>query len=276
MKKLIRKLVEINFTWAILNFFYKIFYRFKFEKELIVIEQKRRELITKEKRLKEKFADLRVRFGPFTGMRYPDFIAKGSAMYPKLLGSYECELNNTVEELLKNKYATVLDVGCAEGYYAVGLAMRLPNTTVYAYDVDATAIQACKELAETNKVMERMKFGSFCSADTLKNFNFTGRGLIICDCEGYEMDLFPKETVQNLKTCDVLIEMHDLYNERITPTIEENFSATHTINYVYSENTFKKLSKNNLRGDLTDEEILNFFTERNGIMTWAVITPKEN
>jgi hypothetical protein len=30
----------------------------------------------------------------------------------------------------------------------------------------------------------------------------------------------------------------------------------------------------NLIGDLTDDQILNFFVERNGIMRWAIITPK--
>jgi hypothetical protein len=275
MRKLIRKLVENKFTWNILNFFYRIFYRFKFEKDLIGIEERNKEKARKEKRLKEKFSDLVVRYGPFKGMRYPDFIAMGSAMYPKLLGSYECELNDSVEELARNNYSTIVDIGCAEGYFAVGMAMRLPSATVYAFDINKEAINACKKLAETNKVFERVRFGEFCSAETLKNFDFKGRGLIICDCEGYEVELFPKETVTNLRSCDVLIEMHDLYNEKITPTIEKNFSATHDIRYVYSQNTFKKLDKHNLRGDLTDQEVLDFFTERNGIMTWAVITPKQ-
>jgi hypothetical protein len=274
MRKIIRKLVENKMTWKILNFFYRVFYRFQFEKELIQIEIKQKVMFEKEAMLKKKFSNLTVADGPFKGMIYPDFIAYGSAMYPKLLGCYESELNPSLESLLKTDYHSIVDIGCAEGYYAVGVAMRQPNAIVYAYDIDVKAMEACEKMAKLNKAEKNMRFGTFCSPETLIGMDFEKKSLIFSDCEGYEMDLFTPDVVKNLKNCDLIIELHDLYTEKISPSIIDAFSASHQIKLVYSENTFIKMRALNLIGDLTDDQILNFFVERNGIMRWAIITPK--
>jgi hypothetical protein len=274
MKKIIRKLVSIELTWKIIHFFYRVFYRFKFEKDLIPIEIKNKEMAQREAVMKKKYSNLTVADGPFKGMIYPDFIAYGSAMYPKLLGCYESELNPSLESLLKTDYHSLVDIGCAEGYYAVGVAMRQPNAMVYAYDIDVKAMEACEKMAKLNKAEKNMRFGTFCSPETLIGMDFEKKSLIFSDCEGYEMDLFTPDVVKNLKNCDLIIELHDLYTEKISPTIFDAFSASHHIKLVYSENTFIKMRTLNLIGDLTDDQILNFFVERNGIMSWAIITPK--
>jgi hypothetical protein len=274
MRKIIRKLVEIGITWKMLHILYKLFYRFKFEKDLIQIEKDQNELREKEERLKARFSDLTVRNGLFKGMKYPEFIAHGSSMFAKLLGSYESELYGEIEALLKNKYKTIFDVGCAEGYYAVGMAMLNPEAIIYAYDINEKALQACREMAKINKVDSRMRFENFCYPELLAEFNFKERALIICDCEGYEAKLFTPEAVKNLVNCDVLIEVHDLYDEKILPSIEEVFNKTHNIKLVYSQNTFKKLRSSFALENFTDDDIRTFFCERNGIMQWAIITKK--
>jgi len=276
MRKIIRKLVEIKLTWEIINFLYKVFYRFKFEKNLIEIEKKRFLLSQKEQKMQTIFKDLNVLNGPFKGMIYPDFIAHGSSLYPKLLGSYESELYEDIEKLLQNNYDTILDIGCAEGYYAVGFAIRKPEATVLAYDLNKAALLACKQMAILNHVEKNMKFGEFCSAETLRDFPFKGRGLVLSDCEGFEIDLFTKEAVANLSNCDILIELHDLYNEKISVEIEDVFKDTHTVRKVYSKSTFKKMKEFELGVKFTDDDINSFMLERNGIMEWAIFTPINN
>ncbi len=61
--------------------------------------------------------------GPFAGMAYVAR-AVGSAVVPKLVGSYEQELHGVLADIAQTPYMVVVDVGCAEGYYAVGLAAR--------------------------------------------------------------------------------------------------------------------------------------------------------
>ncbi len=175
-----------------------------------------------------------VKHGPFKGLIYPSKSSTGSALYPKLLGSYERELHPEIEDLLKNDYSEILDVGSAEGYYAIGTAMRSPSSKVYAFDTNPRAQGLCSQMAKVNSVEERVEVGSTLTPKALGQFKFTGRALIISDCEGFEIDLFNKSNIGNLKNCDVLIETHDFVNLDISTTLKEVFSETHNISSVYS------------------------------------------
>src|SRR5436190_882004 len=66
--------------------------------------------------------DKKVLGGIFKGLQYPRFESSGSGLVTKLLGSYENELHPFIQQLGANKYTEIIDIGCAEGYYAVGLA----------------------------------------------------------------------------------------------------------------------------------------------------------
>jgi len=153
--------------------------------------------------------NLTVRTGPFKGMKYPDAVSCGSVLIPKLLGCYEMELHPSIEDVCQRGYSEIVDIGCAEGYYAVGLAMRIPGAKVYAYDTDKTALEMCQRMAKLNGVETRLEIGGFCSGDTLMQLPVTRRALIVSDCEGYEKELFSASVVTALANCDLLIETHD-------------------------------------------------------------------
>src|SRR5687768_17261507 len=65
---------------------------------------------------------LEVLTGPFAGMKYP-YASNGSAVFPKLLGTYESEISELFRYERLKRYRTFIDIGCAEGYYLVGVAM---------------------------------------------------------------------------------------------------------------------------------------------------------
>src|SRR6185503_17662417 len=79
--------------------------------------------------------DLRVAGGLFAGMRLLSRASEG-CLIPKLLGCYEAPLQPQLRRLIAAGYDVVLNVGCAEGYYAVGLARLLPSAAVLAFDID--------------------------------------------------------------------------------------------------------------------------------------------
>ena len=56
--------------------------------------------------------------GPLAGM---DFLAQSAegCHIAKLLGCYEQPLQPFIEQAITNAYPTILNIGCAEGYYAV-------------------------------------------------------------------------------------------------------------------------------------------------------------
>ena len=68
----------------------------------------------------------RVFSGPFKGMQFIDESFE-NAFIPKILGIYERELHPAVEAAIALTPRLVVDIGTAEGYYAVGIARRLPT-----------------------------------------------------------------------------------------------------------------------------------------------------
>ena len=74
-----------------------------------------------------------IRSGPFAGMRYVDTATEG-ALVPRLLGTYESELHPYLKRFAAEGCEDVIDVGCAEGYYAVGLARLMPGALVHGGD----------------------------------------------------------------------------------------------------------------------------------------------
>lgn len=166
--------------------------------------------------------------GPFSGMKYVCG-AVGSMYIPKLLGSYEEELQDLIKEILAKKvYSTIIDVGCAEGYYAIGFAIRYSNAFVYAFDVDEKARNLCSEMASLNNVADRVFIAGECNYSNLTKL-LNEKTLIIADCEGAEFNLLDPVQVPALLLTDLLIELHDFVNPLITPTILNRFHSTHKI-----------------------------------------------
>jgi hypothetical protein len=172
---------------------------------------------------------LAVQTGPFRGMRYVSR-SHGSALLPKLVGSYECELHAVLRRAIARRPATVIDIGCAEGYYAVGLALRLPHATTHAFDIAAAARERCRELAERNGVGERVIVRGECTPERLQELAGPGC-LIVCDCEGAEVELLDPGRTPALRDADLLVELHDdqRLDVKVTETLVARFGASHNV-----------------------------------------------
>lgn len=149
-----------------------------------------------------------VQGGPFAGMRYHEQQFEGCHI-PKLLGCYEQELHPILVELQKTPYDRILDIGCADGYYAVGLARLFPEARIFAFDIDETGQQACRMLADLNNVSQRISIGGRLTPGSL-NHLIEGRVLVFCDIEGAEFDLLDPKEVTALRDADIVVELHHL------------------------------------------------------------------
>jgi len=172
----------------------------------------------------------KVNEGPFTGMIYGD-MAAGSAYTPKILGTYELELRPWIEQVIQENYAAIIDLGCAEGYYAVGLAVRCPNAVIYAFDGDPLARGACQELATLNGVENRIHIGGYCDAEIMKTLPLE-KAMLICDVEGSEFELLDPELLPVLTTIDIIVELHELLRPGVTATLLNRFTPTHDITLI--------------------------------------------
>ena len=89
-----------------------------------------------------------VHQGPLAGLAF----IKQSA--EELIGCYEQPLHSHIQEAIEANYESIINIGCAEGYYAVGMARKLNETKTYAYDINGNAQQACMQLADENGVKQ--------------------------------------------------------------------------------------------------------------------------
>jgi hypothetical protein len=146
--------------------------------------------------------------GPFRGMRYPDRRASGSSLLPKILGIYEHNLA-TILSSLAPPPSLVVDVGAAEGYYAIGFARLWARSHILAFDIDPDARQLLRRMALTNGVSDRVT--SHAAADSEKLaiiLSETKSALLLVDCEGCEYGLLSALDVRALQRTYIAIELH--------------------------------------------------------------------
>ncbi len=165
--------------------------------------------------------------GPFQGMTYLTAGSEGSTS-ARLLGAYEAALHPIIEKIIKRGYQQIIDVGCAEGYYAVGLAMRMPAARVIARDLNAVARAKCAQLAAANGVSAQIDIGGEIGHG---DFDICTRAktLVICDIEGAEAHLLDPARAQGLASADILVEVHDCFTAGLSALIAQRFEPTHKV-----------------------------------------------
>jgi hypothetical protein len=236
-------------------------------------------MITAKNIIKKISPEFIILNGIFKGVRYPTLDITQAALTPKIVGSYEAQLHNILEKIINTPYSDIVDVGCAEGYYAVGFAYKMPKTIVHAFDINEKDLLFCRQMAELNNI-RNITFSKLCSPETLVNFNFNSRGLVFCDCEGYELELFSSQVVQTLanKNVDVLVELHEVIKPGITSELLLRFKETHDIT-VLSTTSPRNLGWDGLEALSQEEKDFAVFEHRGGVnksvfMEWAFLTVK--
>ncbi len=179
-----------------------------------------------ENALVERSGD-RVLSGPFKGMVYATRSSEGSRN-PRLIGCYEASLAPIIEEIVVGGYQTVIDIGAAEGYYAVGLAMRMPKARIFARDTDKKAHAACAHIAAANGVADRMEIGGAVGHADFDGM-IQGRTVIICDTEGAEEHLLDPVAAPALRQADILVEVHEGMKAGRVDLLCSRFEPTHFI-----------------------------------------------
>ena len=153
---------------------------------------------------------------------------------PKWLGSYELELHVIIETIIVSHYTVIIDVGCAEGYYAVGLAHRIPTVQVFAYDTDFISRRQTQRLAHLNGVGRRVNVLSYCSNAEISKRSGENT-LLICDIEGFERALLNPKECLTLLQIDILVEVHEgNFSPSTYDLLMARFSCSHRIKVVHA------------------------------------------
>jgi hypothetical protein len=229
--------------------------------------------------LVSKNTDGRVNAGPFAGMRYIQG-AVGSAYVPKLLGIYERELNACIEEACALNFPLIVDVGAAEGYYAVGMALRNPDARIVAFEMEERGREALREMARLNDLTSRIEIREKCSSGDLRSMlSDLKRVLVICDVEGDENELLNSVAIPTLAHAHVLVETHDFVLRGITESLIQRFSPTHDIQRIWqqprhrADMPYRAIGTTLLPRRYLDWAVSEWRPER---MSWLWMQPRKN
>lgn len=208
-----------------------------------------------------------VSSGPFRGMQYPESSLACHEGIPILFGTYEIELHDVIAAVVANRYERIIDVGSAEGYYAVGLAMRT-KTPVFAFECEPRERRFMREMARLNHVADLVHGGSWCSPHTIEKLSAGRRCLVVSDCEGYELKLFQRGVIPSLSRSDLLIELHNVNPSTNTLQVMlDRFNCSHTSRVI----TFDKSSA----GTVVPDRWLRFAREaRTAGQQWLYLTSR--
>jgi hypothetical protein len=217
-----------------------------------------------------------VLHGPFKGMKYIK-TSVGSTLLPKLVGSYENELNHVIESYKMHQFNNIIDIGSAEGYYAVGFALNFKFKKIYTFDISIKARKLLKKMSDINEVFDKISVNSICTPEILLKIDLNN-SLILSDCEGYEKDLFLNlEVFKKLNNTFLIIESHDFIDQNISINIISLYSKTHNIRIINSVDDLNKA----INYSFCDKNIFSFKEryriykeDRPCIMNWLILTPK--
>lgn len=178
----------------------------------------------------------RVLSGPFKGMDVAVYAAPiwcDGNVPQKLIGNYEFELHAALRKAVSRKPDCVINAGCAEGYYAVGLARLLPDAEVYAMDMETRSLDLCEQNARRNCIYGHrfiLVGGKIGPQDLSRG---RGRKLYVMDIEGYELSVLDPSRCADLASADIIVECHDFFlpedHESITEQLRKRFAPTHEV-----------------------------------------------
>ncbi len=212
--------------------------------------------------------------GPFKGMKLtPDVMTKMYA--PVLLGTYEHELHPIVEQIITTPYQRILNIGCGYGYYAVGLALRLPHLTIDGFDIDPGEQQRCRDLAALNNVQDRINISGLFEGSRFADYA-DQKTLLIMDIEAAELDLLDPVKYPALRNMDILVELHDCFTPTISKTIAGRFESSHNVNIIKNDGLlfdFAPVVGNAVYIDPFDRLIATW-ENRSGPTPWGFMTVK--
>lgn len=174
----------------------------------------------------------KVRSGPFEGMRYVGSSPNGH-FGKELLGTMELEIIPFVRRLLVGDHDVFINIGAAEGYYAVGFALRSAIPKVIAYEGNRFGRILVRHMARRNGVAAKIETLGYCEADELARvMSPYQRPALLVDIEGYEAKVLDPAVNPHLARATLLVELHE-WDAPVADILRARFEATHSIEEIW-------------------------------------------
>lgn len=220
----------------------------------------------------------RVYSGEFAGMlvrRYGSWDADSISAF--LLGSYEAHIQKKLCSW-GSAESIFIDIGSADGFFAVGLLRAGYASKSICFELSKDGQETIKLNAKINDVAEKLDVLGKATKQTLKKSlsdNARSRTLMLIDIEGGEYDLLDEETVELIKNCHVVLEIHEIYAEQrakldgLLARLSEHFHLDFIDSIPIDVNAYPILD------DLHEiDRLLAFCESRPKKMRWIALSPK--
>lgn len=174
----------------------------------------------------------KVQVGPFAGLKLCSAGSWGGHR-ARLIGTYEKELAGVIESIPLLGINHILDVGCADGYYACGFSFKYPLVDVTAYDLSRRARWCTYSASKANKLLDRVLIEKFFDVKDYQ-LRLDKRELLFLDCEGFEAEIITSETVSKFINAAILVECHDFVVANVTEALSLILQASHHLQFIQS------------------------------------------
>lgn len=155
-----------------------------------------------------------VQYGPLKGYKIPEESHWGGLARPSmLLGLYEREVVDVLVEHSANRDVFV-DVGAADGFFAVGLVASGFFKRSYAFEISTHGRQVIKKSSEINRVPHSVSVNGMFDKNFLANAEKQldlSRSVVLIDIEGDEFSLLGSPLIEQLRNAVVIVELHDFH-----------------------------------------------------------------
>jgi hypothetical protein len=176
-----------------------------------------RAIIIRRRQIERRMGDLlghRVAYGPFRGLQLGAHSWWGVDRAGMLLGLYEKEILDRFDGLPAS-HRTFIDLGAADGYYALGALVSDRFDHCYCYEACEQALERLAQNARLNQVADRLSILGLAKPDFWKDLQGIGvdlsKAVMVVDIEGGEFNLLDSSTLEAFRGAVIFVELHEFF-----------------------------------------------------------------
>lgn len=223
----------------------------------------------------QEFCQNKILQGPFSELYItPTEHWGGGDIMAKWLGTYEQPIHPAIYSELSKPHDLFINIGCGDGYYGAGVAIKSPTTRILFIE----KVESCNQLVDQLCVENNITNYTF---STQSNSDFIESSLkdskqpwMLMDIEGAEVDLLDLDKIPSLKKTTIIVEAHDFCRMQATNIMLTRFQDTHHITNIVDPIT-RYLNTLSQSIALSENIVKDICLEgRPCVMNWLYMQPK--
>ena len=215
--------------------------------------------------------------GPFAGMIMNSQIWGGLDINAKILGTYESHVIDELIAISQANSGPFIDIGAADGFFAIGAVISGIAQETYAFEVDASSRRSIAINAADNNLHEQIQIREIANTQTISDvLKKEQKAKILIDIEGGEYELLDSDFLDKISNCDVIVELHPNLVKHGIKKQEELISRLQRHFYVefFQKNILPTGSFPELANLSDDKRLLALSENRAFEMWWIKLNPK--